>query len=105
MIEGVSKVEKADDVAVDGKPTTALKLTQAADNMLGYLYTLAFSFVVFWFLLRVFNTILDHLHARHPEIRLSLTDFETAAAVPATQPGRYSKTCRYSKISVPMAQQ
>lgn len=42
----------------------ALKLTPSADHMLGYVYTIAFSFVVFWLLLRVFNTILDHLHEK-----------------------------------------
>jgi len=42
----------------------ALKLTAAADNLLGYVYTIAFSFVVFWLLLRVFNTVLDHLHEK-----------------------------------------
>lgn len=40
----------------------ALKLSVAADNFLGYSYTIAFSAVVFWLLLRAFNTILDHMH-------------------------------------------
>jgi MscS family membrane protein len=53
----------------------ALKLTPAADNMLGYLYTLAFSFVVFWFLLRVFNTILDHLHEKAVARKMGVAAF------------------------------
>jgi len=40
----------------------ALKLTPSADQMLGYVYTVSFSLVTFWLLLRAFNTILDHLH-------------------------------------------
>jgi MscS family membrane protein len=53
----------------------ALKLTPAADNMLGYIYTLAFSFVVFWFLLRVFNTILDHLHEKAVARKMGVAAF------------------------------
>jgi len=53
----------------------ALKLTPVADNMLGYFYTLAFSFVVFWFLLRVFNTILDHLHEKAVARKMSVAAF------------------------------
>ena len=39
-----------------------LKLSPTADQTLGYAYTLAFSFVLFWGFLRAFNTVLDHLH-------------------------------------------
>lgn len=39
-----------------------LKLSPETDNAVRYVSTLAFSFVVFWFLLRAFNTILDHMH-------------------------------------------
>jgi MscS family membrane protein len=41
-----------------------LKLPPAADRGIAYGYTLALSFVVFWLLLRAFNTLLDHLHER-----------------------------------------
>ncbi len=37
-----------------------LKLSPAADRGIAYGYTLAFSFVIFWLLLRAFNTLLDH---------------------------------------------
>lgn len=53
----------------------ALKLTPAADNMLGYAYTMAFSFVVFWFLLRVFNTVLDHLHEKAVAKKMGVAAF------------------------------
>ena len=47
----------------------ALKLSPAADNALGYAYTVAFSLIIFWLFLRAFNALLDHLHhkavARH----------------------------------------
>jgi MscS family membrane protein len=44
-----------------------LKLPSWGDRAVAYGYTLAFSFVVFWLLLRAFNTLLDHMHevARH----------------------------------------
>jgi len=38
-----------------------LKLTPATDEAVGYGSTVAFSLVVFWFLLRAFDAILDHL--------------------------------------------
>ncbi|HEY0946496.1 MAG TPA: mechanosensitive ion channel family protein [Opitutaceae bacterium] len=38
-----------------------LKLAPETDHAIRYVSTLAFSFVVFWFLLRAFNAILDHL--------------------------------------------
>ena len=47
----------------------ALKLSAAADNALGYGYTIAVSRIIFWLFLRAFNALLDHLHhkavARH----------------------------------------
>jgi MscS family membrane protein len=39
-----------------------LKLSVTADRTLGYVYTAAFSLVLFWGFLRAFNTVLDHLH-------------------------------------------
>ncbi len=39
-----------------------LKLSETSDATVGYASTLAYSFVVFWLLLRAFNTVLDHLH-------------------------------------------
>ncbi|WP_175414778.1 mechanosensitive ion channel family protein [Nibricoccus aquaticus] len=53
----------------------ALKLTPSADNMLGYMYTIAFSFVVFWFLLRIFNTVLDHLHEKAVAKKMGVAAF------------------------------
>ncbi len=38
-----------------------LKFSETADRTLGYAYTAAFSFVIFWGFLRCFNTVLDHL--------------------------------------------
>ncbi|PTY08935.1 mechanosensitive ion channel protein MscS [Opitutaceae bacterium EW11] len=38
----------------------ALKLSPSGDHALSYGSTLAFSLVTFWFLLRAFNTVLDH---------------------------------------------
>lgn len=46
-----------------------LKFPPVADHTLGYVYTAAFSLVVFWAFLRAFDTVLDHLqevaHAKH----------------------------------------
>ena len=53
----------------------ALKLTASADHMLGYVYTIAFSFVVFWLLLRLFNTLLDHLHEKALEKKMGVAAF------------------------------
>ncbi len=53
----------------------ALKLTPSADHMLGYVYTIAFSFVVFWLLLRIFNTILDHLHEKAVAKKMGVAAF------------------------------
>jgi MscS family membrane protein len=53
----------------------ALKLTPAADNMLGYAYTVGFSLVIFWLLLRAFNALLDHLHAAAREKQMGVAAF------------------------------
>jgi MscS family membrane protein len=53
----------------------ALKLTPAADNMLGYAYTVGFSLVIFWLLLRAFNALLDHLHETALEKHLGVAAF------------------------------
>lgn len=52
-----------------------LKLSPTADQTLGYAYTLAFSFVLFWGFLRAFNTVLDHLHEIAQEKHLGLAPF------------------------------
>ncbi len=52
-----------------------LKLSAAADQTLGYAYTLAFSFVLFWGFLRAFNTVLNHLHGIAQEKHLGLAPF------------------------------
>ena len=39
-----------------------LKLSETADNAIGYGSTIAFSLVLFWGLLRAFNALLDHAH-------------------------------------------
>jgi MscS family membrane protein len=53
----------------------ALKLTPAADDMLGYAYTVGFSLVIFWLLLRAFSTLLDHLHEAAREKQLGVAAF------------------------------
>jgi MscS family membrane protein len=53
----------------------ALKLTPAADNMLGYAYTVGFSVVMFWLLLRAFNALLDHMHEAAVEKHLGVAAF------------------------------
>ncbi len=53
----------------------ALKLSAATDATLGYLYTMAFSLVLFWLFLRTFNTILDHLQEISREKELGITPF------------------------------
>jgi MscS family membrane protein len=52
-----------------------LKLSGTADQTLGYAYTLAFSFVLFWGFLRAFDTVLDHLHEIAREKHLGLAPF------------------------------
>jgi MscS family membrane protein len=39
-----------------------LKFSEQADLVFGYASTVAFSLVFFWFFLRAFNTVLDHVH-------------------------------------------
>ena len=39
-----------------------LKFSEQADAVFGYASTVAFSLAFFWFFLRAFNTVLDHLH-------------------------------------------
>jgi MscS family membrane protein len=53
----------------------ALKLTPAADNMLGYAYTVGFSVVMFWLLLRAFNALLDHMHEAAVQKHLGVAAF------------------------------
>lgn len=53
----------------------ALKLSPAADNMLGYAYTIAFSLCIFWLLLRAFIGVLDHLEASARQKKLGVAAF------------------------------
>jgi len=39
-----------------------LKFSEQADAVFGYASTVAFSLTLFWFFLRAFNTVLDHVH-------------------------------------------
>ncbi len=52
-----------------------LKLSEPADDTLRYVYTLAFSFVLFWGFLRIFNTVLDHLASVARDKQLGLAPF------------------------------
>jgi len=52
-----------------------LKLSESADQVLGYAYTMAFSFVIFWGFLRAFNTVLDHFAEVAREKQLGLAPF------------------------------
>jgi MscS family membrane protein len=52
-----------------------LKFPAAADLTLGYVYTGAFSLVLFWGFLRAFDTVLDHLHQLAQEKHLGLAPF------------------------------
>jgi len=52
-----------------------LKLSATADQTLGYLYTGAFSLVVFWGFLRAFNTVLDHMQEVAQQKQLGLAPF------------------------------
>jgi MscS family membrane protein len=52
-----------------------LKLSATADQTLGYLYTGAFSLVIFWGFLRAFNTVLDHLQEVAQQKQLGLAPF------------------------------
>lgn len=53
----------------------ALKLSETADQTLGYAYTMAFSLVLFWLFLRTFNTVLDHLQEIARNKELGITPF------------------------------
>lgn len=52
-----------------------LKLSEASDAAVGYASTIAYSFVLFWLLLRAFNTVLDHLHEIAREKNLGIAAF------------------------------
>jgi MscS family membrane protein len=52
-----------------------LKLSASADQTLGYLYTGAFSLVIFWGFLRAFNTVLDHMQEVATQKQLGLAPF------------------------------
>ncbi|MDB6169674.1 MAG: MscS Mechanosensitive ion channel [Verrucomicrobia bacterium] len=52
-----------------------LKLSESADEALGYASTISFSLVVFWGLLRAFNTILDHAHLIAAQKGLAIAAF------------------------------
>ena len=52
-----------------------LKFPPGADLTLGYVYTGAFSLVLFWGFLRAFDTVLDHLHQIAQEKHLGLAPF------------------------------
>jgi len=52
-----------------------LKLSATADQTLGYVYTGAFSLVIFWGFLRAFNTVLDHLQEVAHQKQLGLAPF------------------------------
>jgi MscS family membrane protein len=53
----------------------ALKFSESADNLLGYIYTVAFSLVIFWIVLRAFNTVLEHMHEVARERKLGIAAF------------------------------
>ena len=52
-----------------------LKFPPGADQSLGYLYTGAFSLVLFWGFLRAFDTVLDHLQEIAHQKQLGLAPF------------------------------
>ena len=53
----------------------ALKFSESTDHALGYLYTVAFSLVFFWLVMRAFNTVLDHLHEVALERKMGIAAF------------------------------
>ncbi len=53
----------------------ALKMSETADRTLAYVYTVAFSIVVFWLFFRAFNTVLDHLHTVTKEKQMAVSAF------------------------------
>ena len=52
-----------------------LKFSEAADETLGYAYTVAFSLVIFWGAIRAFDTVLDHLHEVARDKQLGISPF------------------------------
>jgi MscS family membrane protein len=52
-----------------------LKLSAAGDEAVRYAANIAFSFVIFWFLLRAFNTLLSHLHEVAKERQMGIAAF------------------------------
>jgi MscS family membrane protein len=53
----------------------ALVLSADADRYVGYLTTVVFSLLLFWGLLKAFNTILDHMHEAAKERELGIAAF------------------------------
>jgi MscS family membrane protein len=53
----------------------ALKFSESTDNALGYVYTVAFSLVFFWLVMRAFNTVLNHLHEVAQQRNLGIAAF------------------------------
>lgn len=53
----------------------ALKLTPDTDQLVNYASTVAFSLVLFWLLLRAFNTVLNHLHEVALEKQMGVAAF------------------------------
>lgn len=52
-----------------------LKFSAAADETLGYVYTVMFSLVIFWGFIRAFDTVLDHLHEVARDKQLGISPF------------------------------
>jgi MscS family membrane protein len=52
-----------------------LKLSVPGDATVGYISTIAYSFVLFWLLLRAFNAVLDHLHGIARDKHLGIAAF------------------------------
>ncbi len=52
-----------------------LKLSETSDVTVGYASSLAYSFVLFWLLLRTFNTVLDHLQEVAAERQMGVAAF------------------------------
>ncbi|MDX2186062.1 MAG: mechanosensitive ion channel family protein [Opitutaceae bacterium] len=53
----------------------ALKLSDSVDQTLGYVYTVAFSLVLFWILFAAFNTVLDHLNSVAQQRQMGVAAF------------------------------
>jgi MscS family membrane protein len=52
-----------------------LKLSESSDVIVGYASTVAYSVVLFWLLLRAFNTVLDHLQELAHEKQMGVAAF------------------------------